>query len=190
MAQHVGMDLERETGRLGGPGNELLKPRNGEWRAALGDKHERRSLGLTLQPTEGPQLAPADRMRRGGPFLASIHVQAGSLELNLLPAQIHELGRAQAVLEGSQDHGRIAMAVAGSSWLPPRAVRPPPRSDAHGFCIRYWGVRRGPTVRFSVSGATSLRCALVKEFPDFYAGTVGITALIWTVQPYTLSPNR
>src|SRR5262245_43028154 len=111
MAQHVGMDPEPETGGLAGSGNELLKPSNGERRVALGDEHEGRGLALALQPAQRPQLASADRMGRGSSLLAPVNVQAGSVELNLLPAQIDKLRRAQAVPEGSQDHGCIAMAV-------------------------------------------------------------------------------
>ena len=50
-------------------------------------------------------------MGGGSALLAPVDVQAGSLELDLFPAQIHEFGGAQAVPEGGEDHGRVAVAV-------------------------------------------------------------------------------
>jgi hypothetical protein len=44
--------------------------------------------------------------------LAAPNVQATGIELDLVPLQIAELGRSQAVPIGDQDHGRIAVTMA------------------------------------------------------------------------------
>ena len=110
MAQHVGMDPECETGRLAGSSDELWNPAtvNGAPRSETNTNGE----GLTHVSADA---GPAARARRSdaspGSPTAPVNMQAGSLELDLLPPQVDELGHAQPVPEGSQDHGGVAMAV-------------------------------------------------------------------------------
>ena len=48
----------------------------------------------------------------GVPCLDPADVQGGRVELDLIPAQVHQLGRPQAMPVGHQDHGGVAVAIA------------------------------------------------------------------------------
>jgi hypothetical protein len=50
-------------------------------------------------------------MRALRPVLDPAGVEDGAIEVDLIPAQIADLGRLQAVPKGDQDHGGIAMTV-------------------------------------------------------------------------------
>ena len=92
------------------PANELLEVADRHWRAALADEQERRSaLGLAVQATQRPQLAPGQRMRRRGAVLRSGDRQRRSFKVHLRPLQVTQLGRSQAMPEGDQDHGLIPL---------------------------------------------------------------------------------
>src|SRR5215467_6206763 len=51
-------------------------------------------------------------MYAGNPVLDTVNVQAALGELDLLPLQVADLRRPQAMAVGDQDHGRVAMPVA------------------------------------------------------------------------------
>ncbi len=51
-------------------------------------------------------------MRARRPVLDPPHVEHSAIEVDLVPAQVADLGRPQPMPEGDQDHARIAMAVA------------------------------------------------------------------------------
>ena len=51
-------------------------------------------------------------MRAWRPILDVPHVEHPAAEVNLVPAQVADLGRAEPVPESDEDHGRIPMAVA------------------------------------------------------------------------------
>ena len=58
----------------------------------------------------------ARRQRSGGwagvPFLTLADVQVGRPEVDLVPAQIYQLGHSQAVPVSDEDHGRVPVAPA------------------------------------------------------------------------------
>jgi hypothetical protein len=66
---------------------------------------------FALQAPERPQLVPLDRVNAWRSPLGAADVQAAGIELDLVPLQIADLGRPQAVPIGNQDHGCIAMTV-------------------------------------------------------------------------------
>ena len=61
---------------------------------------------------EVAHFAPAERMRGRGAVLGSADVQGCGFEVDLLPAQVHYLGRSQAMPVGQEHHQRVAMAIA------------------------------------------------------------------------------
>ena len=61
-----------------------------------------------------PAIRRQDRMRAGRALLDPADVQGGRGELDLVPAQVHQFGSAQAVPVGHQDHGGVAVAPAVS----------------------------------------------------------------------------
>ena len=100
MAQHVRVGLDLEPGSLASAAHELLEVADGHRRAALADEQERRSaLGLAVKPSQGPELAPGQRMRRWGAVLNPGDRQRRGLEVDLGPLQIANFGGAQAVTE-------------------------------------------------------------------------------------------
>src|SRR5262249_36192233 len=57
-------------------------------------------------------LVTADWVDAGDSILDPVNVEAALGQLDLLPLQVADLRRPQAVAIGDQDHGRIAMPVA------------------------------------------------------------------------------
>ena len=69
-------------------------------------------LLLALEPPQRPQFIPKDRMGTGRALLDPADVQRGRPELHLIPAQVHQLGDAQAVPIGHEDHRGVPVAPA------------------------------------------------------------------------------
>src|SRR5262249_15473782 len=67
---------------------------------------------LALQPTQGPQLAVAQIVGRPRPILHPVDADRLLHEIDLVPLQVDQLARAQAVPEGDQDRGGIAVTIA------------------------------------------------------------------------------
>src|SRR6266536_3756835 len=104
------MDLEAELSANAQPLDHLLIAVDRDRRLALADEEMRRRASLALQPAQRPQLPAGQRMRRRRACLGPADVQDAHLEIDLLPAQIHELGRPEPVAEGQEDHRGVAMA--------------------------------------------------------------------------------
>jgi hypothetical protein len=64
-----------------------------------------------LKPAQRPELVALDRMRARGAVLDPADVEHGAVEVDLVPTEVADLGRPQAVPAGQQDHGGIAMAL-------------------------------------------------------------------------------
>src|SRR5262249_60427383 len=54
----------------------------------------------------------ANRVHAGNPILDTVNVQAALGQLDLLPLQVADLRRPQAMAVGDKDHGRVAMPIA------------------------------------------------------------------------------
>ena len=65
---------------------------------------------FALKPSQRPQLVPEDRMGAGRPLLDPADVQGGRAEVHLIPAQVHQLGDAEAMPVAHQDHGGVPVA--------------------------------------------------------------------------------
>ena len=57
-------------------------------------------------------------MYAGNPVLDTVNVQAALGELDLLPLQVADLRRPQAMAVGDQDHGRISTMLSGAVHQP------------------------------------------------------------------------
>src|SRR5262249_17219532 len=63
-----------------------------------------------LQPAQRSQFAASERVRCWRARLGPTDMQDARFEVNLIPTQVHEFSRPEAVAKGQQDHGRVAMA--------------------------------------------------------------------------------
>jgi len=70
-------------------------------------------MGLIGPPrSQCPHLVTADWVDAGDSVLDPVNVQAALGQLDLLPLQVADLRRPQAMAVGDQHHGRVAMPVA------------------------------------------------------------------------------
>lgn len=154
VSQHVRVGFEAEASRRTSALYKPRKARRGERRAALGHKHEWRLwFLLSLEPAKGSQSVATDGMRSRRPLLDAPDGQRGAAKINLIPAQVYQLARSQAVLVGHLDHGGVAVSPSiGTSHLhqaldfgisqilagPQFGVRP---ADRHCDCSFYSGRR-------------------------------------------------
>ena len=107
------MDGEGEFGRHPDHRQLLSEPGGGHRRAPLGGEQVRGGgCLLALQPAQGAQLGAADRVHAGPAVLEALDMQMALRQVEHVPAQADQLGDAQAVAIGEQDHGGVAMAVA------------------------------------------------------------------------------
>src|SRR5215218_8834414 len=110
------MDGEGELGRRADPGQLLAEAGRGHRRLALGGEEVgRRWHLLAMQATQGAELTAAQDVRRRSALLEPAHVQQTLAEVEHVPAQADELGDAQAVPVGDQDHGAVAVGVAAET---------------------------------------------------------------------------
>ena len=65
-----------------------------------------------MQPAQGAELVALDRVGARGAVLDAADVKHGTGKVDLVPAQVTHLGSPQAVPEGEQDHGGVAVTVA------------------------------------------------------------------------------
>jgi hypothetical protein len=114
MAQHVAVDEEWKAGGLASAGNHALPAT---------DRDARRSLNKDVDGTRRLRRSRSSRCSARGPLppsgctlvmppLAPPHMKVASPNIDVVPAQRHELGRAQAMAIGEQDSRRIPMAPA------------------------------------------------------------------------------
>src|SRR5262249_24068889 len=96
----------------------------------------------------------------GSALLNPADVQHGVFEVDLLPAQVHQLGGPQTMPEGQQDHGGVAMAPA----VVPGSLNQPldlALGQVLAGTIGGMGLRTGKaTVRFTLAGPTTFRCRM------------------------------
>src|SRR3954447_13722169 len=135
MAQHVRVDREGELGRRADARELLAEAGRGHRRQALGGEHVGRGRHLlTVQATQRAQLAAAQDVRRRPTLLETADVHEALVEVDHVPAQADQLGDAQAVPVGDEDHGAVAVGVAAEAFaagLIP-AVGSPDGCPAHG----------------------------------------------------------
>jgi hypothetical protein len=68
--------------------------------------------GLSVQPAQGPQLVALDRVGARGAVLDPPDVKHRAVEVDLVPAEVADVGCPQAVPVGEQDNGGVAVTIA------------------------------------------------------------------------------
>ena len=102
VAEHVRVRLQLEAGDDGSTLDHPGKAGRGERGSPLADEDKRRRLALALEPAQGPELVAAQGVGARGAVLDPPHMQHRRIELDLVPAQVAELGRPKPVPEGQQ----------------------------------------------------------------------------------------
>jgi hypothetical protein len=100
--QHVRVGLELKAGASGRSLDHPGEAGRGERRAALADEDEGRRRGLAMQPAQSAELVALDRVGAWGAVLDPSDVEHGAVEIDLVPAQVADLGGPQAVPVGQQ----------------------------------------------------------------------------------------
>src|SRR5262245_61635252 len=90
--QHVAVNEEREARGLASPCDHALIASHAQRRQALRNKHVDAPGRLTLQTPQGAYFLPADRMHASSAALGPTDVQFAGSEIDVIPAQGHELG--------------------------------------------------------------------------------------------------
>src|SRR3954453_10248490 len=117
MAQHLRVDREGELGRRADARELLAEAGRGHRRQALGGEHVGRGRHLlTVQATQRAQLAAAQDVRRRPTLLETADVHEALVEVDRVPAQTDQLGDAQAVPVGDEDHRAVAVGVAAEAF--------------------------------------------------------------------------
>ena len=98
-----------------GPDYDLVDVRRAHWPASLRHEHVPRLGVVTTKATQGAHLLLAERMVRRSAVLRPDDAQQSLLEVDLIPAQRHELTDAQAVPVRDRKQRRVAMPVAAGS---------------------------------------------------------------------------
>src|SRR6266853_3765485 len=76
-------------------------------------------------------------MRAWGAILDPPHMEHRAIEVDLVPAQVADLGRPEPMAEGHQDHGGVPVTVAGWPSQPRSGCRPRRASGARGSEARH-----------------------------------------------------
>lgn len=118
--EHVRMNRKSQRRFLPGARQHLAEPGRRHRPAPLGQKHiGAAGRPFPFQPPQRPQLGTAQGMDAGRAPLDPVDLEQPLFQVDLVPAQRHQLRHAQAVAVGQQDHGRVAVAVPS-----PRLGRP------------------------------------------------------------------
>jgi len=115
---HLHLVVERPIGRVSfSKLNGIVLDTFGPWgqrRFALRHEHIRRVGVETLDFPKQPQLRPPQRMFRVMSLLDPMHIEVTHFEIDLVPPEGHELGRAEAMAKHQQNNRRIADAMASA----------------------------------------------------------------------------
>jgi hypothetical protein len=76
---------------------------------------------VPLEPAQGPEFIALDRVRARRAVLDPADVEHGAVEVDLVPSEVADLGRPQAVPVSEEHHGRVSVAVPVS----PRGLNQP-----------------------------------------------------------------
>jgi len=110
MSQHMRVRLKWQLGHPSRPLEHPGKAGIAEWRAALRREHEGRpGLLLALEPPQGGEFVPEDRMGARCAPLDPADMQRSRGKLDLISAEVNEFSGTKAVTVGHQDHRGIAM---------------------------------------------------------------------------------
>src|SRR6516164_6319698 len=109
MPQHVGMHEEREFRSHARPGNHALISGYGQRRAALRDKDVWGRCGFAQELAQRAAFPRRYRMHAGIPALGPAYMQAPRGEVDVVPAQRHQLGGPKTMAVSDQDRRGVPM---------------------------------------------------------------------------------
>ena len=107
--QHVGMHEEREFRSHARPGNHALISGYGQRRATFRDEDVWGRWGFAQELAQRAAFPRRYRMHAGIPALCSADMQAPGGEVDVVPAQCHQLRGPEAVAVSDQDRRGVAM---------------------------------------------------------------------------------
>jgi hypothetical protein len=103
MPQHVGMHEEREFRSHARPGNHALISGCGQRRVTFRDEDVRRRWGFAQELAQRAAFPRRYRMHAGIPALGPTYMQAPDGEVDIIPAQRHQLRGPKPVAVSDQD---------------------------------------------------------------------------------------
>jgi hypothetical protein len=109
MPQHVRMHEEREFRRHARPGNHALISSYGQRRATLRDEDVWRRWGFAQELAQRAAFPRRYRMHAGIAALGPAYMQAPGGEVDVVPAQCHQLRGPEAVAVSDQDRCGVPM---------------------------------------------------------------------------------
>src|SRR5436190_20342174 len=117
MSEHMRVDRKVELGTDGQARQHLPEARGSDRGLSLCHKHV---AADAVFPLEGPQrahLLTTELVHAGYAVLQAPHMDEPMREVDLIPGQSAQLGGAQAMPEGDQDHGSVAHTIAAPALL-------------------------------------------------------------------------
>jgi len=109
MPQHVGMHEEGEFRSDAGPGNHALISGYGQRRVTLRDEDVWRRCGFAQELAQRAAFPRRYRMHASIPALGPAYMQAPSGEVDVVPAQCHQLRGPETMAVSDQDSRGIPM---------------------------------------------------------------------------------
>jgi len=109
MPQHVGMHEEREFRSHARPGNHALISGYGQRRATLRDEDVWRRWGFAQELAQRAAFPRRYRMHAGIPALGPAYMQAPGGEVDIVPAQCHQLRGPKTMAVSDQDSRGVPM---------------------------------------------------------------------------------
>src|SRR6516165_2765558 len=107
--QHVGMHEEREFRSHARPGNHALISGYGQRRATLRDEDVWRRWGFAQELAQRAAFPRRYRMHAGIPALGPAYMQAPGGEVDIVPAQCHQLRGPKTMAVSDQDSRGVPM---------------------------------------------------------------------------------
>jgi len=132
------------SGTLCSAAQHLEETARGHGRLTFGHEDERSWLVLA-HAAQRSDLDAGERMRAALTAFEAMDVDASDLQVDLIPAQRHELADAQAVPIGQEDHGRVPVPVAPASLMEgvSSPLWPDRRMANHHSCRTRFATRSG-----------------------------------------------
>src|SRR6516165_12128072 len=109
MPQHVGMHEEREFRSHAGPGNHALISGYGQRRVTLRDEDVWRRCGFAQELAQRAAFPRRYRMHAGIAALGPAYMQAPGGEIDVVPAQCHQLRGPETMAVSDQDGRGVPM---------------------------------------------------------------------------------
>jgi hypothetical protein len=113
----VRVDRKVELGTDGEARKHLPEARGSDRGLSLGHEHVAAGAVFPLEGPQRPHLLTAKLVHTGYAVLQASHVDEPMREVELIPGQGTQLGDAQAMPEGDQDHDGVAQAVPAPALL-------------------------------------------------------------------------